>query len=567
MVRSAACFVLAMAALLTGLTATAADASTGIITVISASSPASSVGSLSVELESTTPVVPTSITAQLSADGTSVMTISDFTLTAGNNTGGTVTTWTVATPITTTELPLGTYTIGVSASDTGGDTASNPDAGTLAFLVQPTLTLAASPSSVSYGDNLTFSGTVMGLFPDGTDQPVADQPVAIGGSSADATTDSSGHFTVSVQAGPATLFSSTSFEAFIHTATVAGGVSSLAQITVIPDPVRFTAQLSSDAVSYGTQVTLSGQISFDIGGTWLPFTGAAIGVQNLFGCCYWNPYSIGANLVADANGNFTVALPLSGPEQYQADYVPATNTGNWFSQPATINMPLSVVLHDGLSQLTAGLTPTGGVGLAACLDIENPLGALVNPLYSAGREVIPEIPNVQFQYANSPTGPWKTLISAAPTAAGANSAGSAECYSGKATAPGTSDYYRAETVGSPNFQPATSSVLKASTDPTRFESFTAAPSRPKARQRVKVSGQLQRRASGWHPLADQKVQVIFRANGSRTWTVLRTLTTGASGGFSARIKIPHSGLLSARYRGDNAYLQCSARQIRIHIRK
>lgn len=572
MLRSAACFVVVMAALLTGLTVTAADASSGIITVISASSPASSVGSLSIELESTTPVVPSSISAQLSAGGTNVLAVSDFILAAGNNTGGTVTTWTVAKPITVTQLPLGTYTIGVSASDTGGDTTSVPNAGTLAFLVQPTLTLTASPSTVSYGQTLTFSGTVKGLFPDGTEQPVAGQPVTIFDNGIDATTDSNGHFAVSVQAGPATLLTAPSFDAEIDTATVAKGFSNSADITIMPDPVRFTAQLSSDAVSYGTPVTLSGQITFESGNTWLPFTGAAIAIQN----SYFGPkglptpgYALQLTAVADASGDFTVALPVTGPEQFQAGACSPTWTGwcnsdpkhgpPWFSVPAAVNLPLSVVLPDGLSGLSATLTPAGGVGFAACLDVDTPAGAsYINPLY-----VIPDVPNVQFQYANSPAGPWKTLISAVSGANGLV----AGCYSGNATAPGTSEYYRAETDGSVNFHPATSSVVKASIHPTRFESFTVAPSRPKAGQPVTVAGQLQRRASGWHSLARQKVEVIFRAKGSKTWTVLRALTTRASGRFSARIKIRLSGVLSARYLGNHADLQCSARLIRIHIRK
>jgi hypothetical protein len=277
-------------------------------------------------------------------------------------------------------------------------------------------------------------------------------------------------------------------------------------------------------------------------------------------------FEISVNAAADASGDFTVALPITGPERFQAFYDPAdfSTDSAWFSPPATVNLPLSVVLPDGLSGLKASLTPTGGVGLAACLDIATPAATAnyVNPVW-----VIRDVPNVQFQYANSPSGPWKTLISAAPTRAGANSTGTAECYSGKATAPGTSDYYRAETDGSPNFQSATSSVVKASIDPTRFESFTAAPTRPRVGQPVTVAGQLQRRASGWHSLAHQKVQVIFRAKGSKTWTVLRTLTTRANGRFSARIKIRLNGLLSARYLGNHSYLQCSARLIRIQIRK
>jgi hypothetical protein len=567
MVRLAACGVFAIAALLVGLTATAADASSGVITVLSASSPASSVGSLSIELESTTPVVPSSISAQLSASGTNVVTVSDFDLTGGSNTGGTVTTWTVATPITVAQLPLGTYTIGVSASDTGGDTASVSDAGTLAYLIQPTITLAASPSTVSYGQTLTFSGTVTGLFPDGSEQPLAGQPVTISANAPAATTDSSGNFSVSVQAGPTTIYDATSFDAGIDTATVANGFSNSADITIAPDPVQLTAQLSSNAVSYGTAVTLSGQISFESGTTWLPFTGATIGVfNNYFGPFpnYIDPYyAIDDSLVADNSGDFTVSLPVTGPEQLQAFYAPPTDASAWFDLPAAVNLPLSVVLPDGLSQVTASLTPAGGVSLSACLDVDTPAGAsYVNPV-----SVIPDVPDVQFQYAGSPAGPWKTLISAAPTAAGANSNGTAECYSGQAKAPGTSEYYRAETDGSVNFQPATSSAVHASIDPTRFGSFTVAPSRPKAGRPVTVAGLLQQHASNWRSLARQKVQVIFRAKGSKTWTVLRTLTTRASGRFSAVIRLRHSGLLSARYLGDKTDLQCSARQIRIDIRK
>jgi hypothetical protein len=143
----------------------------------------------------------------------------------------------------------------------------------------------------------------------------------------------------------------------------------------------------------------------------------------------------------------------------------------------------------------------------------------------------------------------------------------AECYSGTATAPGPSDYYRANTRGSLNFQRTTGPIVKAAIDPTRFESFTAAPTRPKAGQPVTVAGELQREASGWQALPQHTVQIIFQAKGSKTWTVLRRVTTGSNGGFSAKVRIYVNGLLSARYLGNASSLQCSAPQIRIHIRK
>ena len=565
MLRSAACCVLGMAALLTGLTATAADASSGVITVISASSPASSVGSLSVELESTTPVDQSSITAQLSTGGTNVLTVSDFILTAGVNNGGTVTTWTVATPITVAQLPLGTYTIGVSASDAGGDTVSVPDAGTLAYLVQPTLTLTASPTNPSYGQTVTFSGTVTGLFPDGSEQPVKDQTVYVDVGDGIATTDNYGNFSVSVSAGPANFFGGGIFYAKItDSATVANGYSSYVTITPTPDPTRFTTQLSSDAVTYGTPVTWSGQIMFESGTTWLPLTGASIFIANSY-VGYPDPiYGFSDSVVSDTKGAFTDPLPVTGPELFQAEYSPPVYYNAWFSQPATVDLPLSVVLPDGLSPVKVNLTPVGRVGLTTCLDITAPAAGAeyVNPM-----KVIPDRPYALFQYATSPSGPWKTLISAAPTFGGAKSTPTAQCYSGAATAPGTSDYYRAATAGTVNFQPATSSVVKASVDPSRFASLTAAPTRPKASQRVTVAGQLQQLTSGWHALAHQKVDVIFRAKGSKTWTVLAVVTTGASGGFSAKVRIHRNGLLSARYLGSKTDLRCSARHIRIDIRK
>lgn len=262
--RAAICITCAAVAALLALPSAAAEAGSGIITVVSASSPASNPGSVSVELESTTPVVPTSISAELSAGGASVLTLSDFELTGGTNTGGTVPTWTVQSPITMTQLPLGSYTISVSASDTGGDTTTDPDAGTVSFLIQPTITLAASPASVSYGQNVTFSGTVTGRYPDGTSKAVADLPVD--STAGEAVTNGSGQFSFTAQAGSAQVSSGGEFDAETPaTATSTLAWSNVVDITALQDPVRMAAQLSSNAVSYGSAETVTGQVSFESG--------------------------------------------------------------------------------------------------------------------------------------------------------------------------------------------------------------------------------------------------------------------------------------------------------------
>jgi hypothetical protein len=113
-------------------------------------------------VEATTPVVPSSITAELYPSGNTTvpaLTVSDFALTSGTNNGGSTTTWTVASPITQGQLPLGTYSITVQASDTGGDSADASDIGTLAFVVYPALALSVSPTTDSYGQTVKLSGT------------------------------------------------------------------------------------------------------------------------------------------------------------------------------------------------------------------------------------------------------------------------------------------------------------------------------------------------------------------------------------------------------------------------
>lgn len=54
-------------------------------------------------------------------------------------------------------LPLGRYTIEVAASDSGGDHVDDANAGSLAYVLQPNLSITLSPSSFSFGDEVTIA--------------------------------------------------------------------------------------------------------------------------------------------------------------------------------------------------------------------------------------------------------------------------------------------------------------------------------------------------------------------------------------------------------------------------
>jgi archaellin len=148
----------------------------------SASSPTTSVGQLSISFTAGTAI--TSFTVHiLTASGTDVLDLpeADFTMTSSSTGTDTASsTWTLSQAITTSQLLLGTYAITVDAADAGGDTVAGQAAGTLDYLIQPTVTLTASPAVLGYASpSTTLSGTVTGQWPDGSNSPLAGQAVLI----------------------------------------------------------------------------------------------------------------------------------------------------------------------------------------------------------------------------------------------------------------------------------------------------------------------------------------------------------------------------------------------------
>src|SRR5262245_43697836 len=106
--------------------------------------------------------------------------------------------WVATPPIAESQLPAGTYTVTVDASDgTETDTAL-PAPGSFSFVYATSnLTVTAAPPSVTQGSqNVTFSGTLTGTAPGGTPIGIANAPVNVSGGASNpvATTDSNGNF-------------------------------------------------------------------------------------------------------------------------------------------------------------------------------------------------------------------------------------------------------------------------------------------------------------------------------------------------------------------------------------
>ena len=168
------------AAILALLAVPATAASAGVrvitpdyITVDYAASPDSSVGDLSVYVTSTTPI--TALDVRILGWDTSTDLL-DPAVTQTSSTGGTYapyeSTWTVTSPITTAQLPLGGYDVTVDATDQGGTVATGGDAGRWEFLPSLAFTVSADSTAIDYDHpTATVTGTVTLDNPDGTTTP------------------------------------------------------------------------------------------------------------------------------------------------------------------------------------------------------------------------------------------------------------------------------------------------------------------------------------------------------------------------------------------------------------
>jgi hypothetical protein len=530
----------------------AAQAASGSITVTRVSSPAGNLGLLSVGLNSTTPVAPASISAAFYATGspTPAYTATNFVLASGSSNAGGASTWQVASPITTSELPLGSYLVTISAADTGGDTVTDRGAYTLLFLEQQAITLSVSPDSFSYGQQVTLAGTDTGTFPDGSTQPVTGQKLQLLADDNESfgptvTTDNSGNFRLTVTAGePTDLQSPVAFWSS-GTATTEEATSPETAVTIAADPIRVTDFSASPATaSFGQPVTVSGTLSMRILGTWQPYANLGVSTDylgvNQTGCPPGSCSNVAATATTGDDGSFTMDIP-GGMGSNIYDLNTPGYGSPWFTNTVpdyTVRVD-HVPTHLFFQQTTVRRDTKGRLHLVACID---PAGSFVDQKSEVA------FPPATFQYATRPGGPWRT-------AAGAGSvkdpvsppAHPGYCYRPVVAAPAGAAYVRALTHASTAYLGATSQRVRVvgSVRP-HIRRFAVSPRSLAAGHSVRVGGQI----SG---VPDARIQVIFKAAGSSRWQVLRTIVAGGFEGasnwvsFSGTVALRHSGQLAVRF--------------------
>jgi hypothetical protein len=522
----------------------------------SASSPTTSVGQLSISFTAGTAI--TSFTVHiLTASGTDVLDLpeADFTMTSSSTGTDTASsTWTLSQAITTSQLLLGTYAITVDAADAGGDAVAGQAAGTLDYLIQPTVTLTASPAVLGYASpSTTLSGTVTGQWPDGSNSPLAGQAVLVTnseGQSQQAQTNASGDFTTSAS-------NADTFTASVSGSTLASASSPPVAVTAVTTPTELTATGAPAKVSYGQQVTVSGELSYEPGTTYEGLAGMSVVVVT-------PGYPQLSIPVTDADGAYSASFTAtqSGPVFVYFNNAQYQESGSVpYLAPAQAETDqITVERQTSLTQFAATVTSSGIVNVHGCVGIAD---------LPAGTADVAG--TVTIQYSASTAGPWHRL----GTIGQFNSEAGSTCgiatveasYTGSFTVKLARAYYRASFTpqASANLLGSVSTPVLAWKYSTRVESLKVSARRISKGGKLTISGQLLQDTKRWVPYGQQQLLVVYRKPNGKLWYSSVTVTTNSAGEFSATVKDSVSAIWSVLYAGNATHYDCRPAGIKVTV--
>lgn len=533
---------IAAGSLALSVSAAAARTTTGFIDVQNSQvvSPQTNVGLVSVVIADSTPL--TAMTVSLFQNGTDVLDLpmSDFT-TPANDGNGQFLTWTLKTPITTSQLPLGVYDAEVSATDSTSDSVTDQEAGALFFQNEVLFTgFKSNGTRFSFDQpNATFSGQASLLAPGGTPVPFANSPVQLTGTyssiNAPVTTDSSGAFTVTVKAQSADYWME--YAGNPQTETAFSATLPIA-ITLIQLPMRIHATLARTQVNAGAKDSVNGYVTYIDKGVTKQLTKQSISLYQGF-FYFGEPPT--ATTTTGSGGKFSMP-------------VPTTQTGAWsveipsspYFSGGQVNLQLNVAEPNRITSFRAKLDSFAVVSYSGCVSAQT--GYVV------------------LQYAAKRTGPWHT-IGKTPAFTGTSCTqgrGLGNEFSGQAFARLAGAYYRTRYFATPTWQTAVSTSTFLHKFLTKITSFGVTPRSVGHNGTITVSGRLwaNTKPGKWRPYPHRRVIVVFRFQG--TWyRYPHAPETNASGRFSGSFTVYASSPFFAQYNGDSRHFASASKRIKV----
>ncbi len=457
--------------------------------------------------------------------------------------GGTV-------PAGSDAVPLGTYTIEVTAKDS--ETSASGSAGTLPFVNSVHINLVKSNYVLSYtNQHPAFGATATESAPGATDVSPYTGPLVLDSSAQGVipmTVKGAGYYvklaspkagetdTVEVQPGAA--------------ATAAGAAPKVA-LTDQVSPVKLAAKLSAAKVKYGATVEVSGMAEYTDGQSVKALTGQRVQIDGSNG-------KVAATATVDKSGNFTATLPSEPASQAWTVHA----GGGQYLKPVAATLPMTVELPTAVTGFEATLGPNGDVAYSGCLGL-----APSTPGY------LPPLKGLVIQYSAGKSGPWHTLGAASAPKQRYACGDDGATFGGTLPVQLDRAYYRAYFTGAASHPAGTSSKAPATgflasagpvklawSTPTRMIDFTVSPRSVPSGGKLTVTGRLQALVNGrWQNYSRQVVQAILFPNGGKGWYWITRVKTSANGAFSTTFIDPVSATWSAEYLGNSTHLAAAGR--------
>lgn len=504
----------------------------------------------------------------VNADNQEVLTIpwTDFQpIGGGTGTGSNEEFWQVQSPITTggsatlPGLPPGTYTAQVDAAEGGGPTQDDIYNGSFPFLIQPTLTLSATPSSISYTQQtVKFSGKATDYQPGTLSQePFGGQQLQIVGpttasnptGSYTVTTDPQGNFSLSVSPLPDNYYAF-----FAQNSSTAQAQSQLVEITATPTPIRLAAKFASNAIEYGRTDELTGSLKYyQSAKTLKPLPDTTVTISRLT-----PPGQPKITVKTNADGGFRVRIP----RQTASGMWAATAGGTTLLGKADVTRPLAVHQTTGFKRTSITLSAFGFLTVKSCLVDTSP-----------GRSGTQVNSPIAVQYGYRARARWKQLVTVEPTYGVPYCPGRSPLWTITVRAPAQNAYYRLRFAGNQTLRVSVSKVRHLWREETRITQFKVSPRHVHVNGAITVSGRLWRaattknsgdsaRSGSWTPYAGRKVAIIF-AYGGKEYAFDSEPKTNSQGDFSGLFTVYGTAEWLARYNGDKTHFSSSSRQIKV----
>ncbi|MEV5971820.1 hypothetical protein [Streptomyces sp. NPDC051921] len=450
----------------------------------------------------------TGMTAVVHAPGddTTLATVHDFTLAAGDTRSGD---WITADEVRLTTA--GTYAVDLLLKEADGDETTLKNAGTYAYTAKRYFDGFGvdRPHPTIDDMKVTAGGRLMEWQPvTHTRTPVSGGYVTVdnGWYRESLRTDADGRFShwYIADRRPATVRASS------------GGVPTEA-VQVAPRglPARVTLDKSDFSGVYGTETTVTGTVEYLVDGTWKPAQYADVDIVDASGAYH------GGDGGTDENGRFdaTTRIPFAG-----TGLVLNVSYGDWFSNRPTAPLTFRTTAVSDIRQFTAQLGFDSQLTVSGLLDVQGaprPHNALDIQVSPNGRDG------------------WKKLRTVTLT--------SGDTYfRGTFPAP-ASGYYRAVYSGSATVKGTVGPVVAASRTRTLITSFKV-PATVRKGSTIGVSGRLLHAVPNYRPYAGRPVMIFFvpKARPKESY-LLGQVKTAADGSFKANYKERGDGWIVAHH--------------------